>query len=398
MRVPLLNIGKQEVRKPKLWAYVLTFFLIGLSLAFVKADSQNDKAIQEQKSELDKLIEQQNQKITQSREQAKSLKEEVESIEKEIKAVQDNMATLDAEIGTAQKDIDFINNDIRLNEATLKREQEKLKKGIAILYEKGEVDPVTVLASSDSVSSFLNQQNYLVSINEDIASSYRKIKEIRKGLEDKKKDLGKKLEEQKVLKGARERQKEELETRLLAKNTLVEQTKGDEALYQQIIDQAMKDKSEVGSMVRAMSSGASPVAIGLPYSGARAGQRVHRGEVIGRLGNTGFSTGPHLHFGVYRGGQDVDPMQFLSTNMLSHPVPGATVTQGFMGTYSHKGRGPGWPGGVDFSTTEGTPVRAAKEGVVIFEGVGKGGINSGFGHYVVIDHQNGFLTLYGHLK
>jgi murein DD-endopeptidase MepM/ murein hydrolase activator NlpD len=35
---------------------------------------------------------------------------------------------------------------------------------------------------------------------------------------------------------------------------------------------------------------------------------VRRGQVIGYVGSTALSTGPHLHYELYRGGFNVDPM------------------------------------------------------------------------------------------
>lgn len=53
--------------------------------------------------------------------------------------------------------------------------------------------------------------------------------------------------------------------------------------------------------------------------GIKRGSRVKQGQVIGYVGNTGLSTGPHLHFEFYQSGRYVDPLgkKFPSAD----PVP-----------------------------------------------------------------------------
>ena len=44
----------------------------------------------------------------------------------------------------------------------------------------------------------------------------------------------------------------------------------------------------------------------------KEGQTVTQGQIIGRMGNTGLSTGPHLHYEVRIGSQVVDPERYLN--------------------------------------------------------------------------------------
>ena len=48
--------------------------------------------------------------------------------------------------------------------------------------------------------------------------------------------------------------------------------------------------------------------------GMRAGARVRQGQIIGYVGTTGRSTGPHLHYEVLRRGQQVNPMSLRVAN------------------------------------------------------------------------------------
>lgn len=48
---------------------------------------------------------------------------------------------------------------------------------------------------------------------------------------------------------------------------------------------------------------------------AKAGQTVKRGEIIGWVGSTGKSTGPHCHYEVHKNGSPVDPVYYFYNDL-----------------------------------------------------------------------------------
>ena len=58
--------------------------------------------------------------------------------------------------------------------------------------------------------------------------------------------------------------------------------------------------------------------------GVSVGQTVRTGSILGRVGSTGRSTGPHLHYETRIDGDAVDPQRFLKAGMrMASAAPSA---------------------------------------------------------------------------
>jgi len=42
------------------------------------------------------------------------------------------------------------------------------------------------------------------------------------------------------------------------------------------------------------------------------GQIVNQGDVIAELGSTGRSTGPHVHYAIWKNGKPVNPLKYIN--------------------------------------------------------------------------------------
>jgi hypothetical protein len=66
--------------------------------------------------------------------------------------------------------------------------------------------------------------------------------------------------------------------------------------------------------------------------GLHVGSYVKQGTVIGYVGSTGVSTGPHVHFGLYKNGRAINPARFVRANSTKK----TTIVRRLKGKEYHK--------------------------------------------------------------
>jgi murein DD-endopeptidase MepM/ murein hydrolase activator NlpD len=79
--------------------------------------------------------------------------------------------------------------------------------------------------------------------------------------------------------------------------------------------------------------------------GIRRGRWVEVGEVIGFLGSTGWSTGPHLHYALYKGRRYINPLAFDNRQLVGDPPPARRSA-------AAKRRPKKWPAGATFAAVK----------------------------------------------
>ncbi|NCS31976.1 peptidoglycan DD-metalloendopeptidase family protein [bacterium] len=191
-----------------------------------------------------------------------------------------------------------------------------------------------------------------------------------------------------------DQQKVELQTQQSTKAWLLSVTANEESQYQNLLSQI---EEEIRSIKAALSS-----------VGTKIGD-VKQGDVIAHLGNTGCSTGAHVHFGFYVNGVASDPSGRLSDGTFIWPVENYVVTNRFndpttalwyqqnFGIPGHNGIdmydasfGRGVEGAPIFATADGVAYQVSDNKACSFTGtVGKG---------IRVDHSDGTKTIYWHVQ
>lgn len=313
---------------------------------------------------------------------------EASSLADAINRLQAQIDASEARISQLNGEIEQLRIQIKEAEIELEKQKDLLSQSIKAMYVSGEITEVEMLATSDDLSEFFDAQQYQESVRSKIKSTLDKITKLKLELSTKRELVKANLTEQITV-------QEQIESQQAEKNRILSLNQAEQDDLEQkiqanngrIAELKKKQAEAEAALARALFNGSYRIANVGPVAG---------GAVVGSIGNTGLSSGPHLHLEVRTANGAVDPSPYIQNMPVG--IPPAWVSQGYGVPNSLYYSG--YHRGIDYAAGGGAPIYAIASGQ-LYRGCSNlmlGTSNNDYGYVAIIEHIDGTRSVYAHMS
>ncbi len=220
--------------------------------------------------------------IDQYQSAAQAIGAQADTLQRQLDAINNEIAQIQTQINLTQAQYDKTIAEIAVTEQKISDNRDALGDVIADLSIDGKISPLEMLASSKNISDYVDKQTYQSSMQDQLKTTIKEIKELKEKLEKQK------LQTEELL-GNQKRAREALDAKRATQQQLVSETRGQEAAYQQLKNQTQAQQQSVMAAQQAAIRAASSSNGGVRFVGGSDGGYPWGGSNCAMMGM--FSTG-----------------------------------------------------------------------------------------------------------
>lgn len=309
-------------------------------------------------------------------EKATSLQVQVSTLDKSISKLDKQINTLAKEIKKTKKQIKKAEDDIVTMEETIENTSDRMAEKLRASYMKGSESTLQILMGADSLASFMTRLEMMKRTSEKDKKDIEDFRDTVVSLKDTKKQL---IADQEALDEKREERKESKEKLVTERAALKKKQKE----YNSTVSQLENQYDEIDDYVKELDK--SSAAYESYIKKLEAEKKAADAEIDRILKEYYQNQNPSSGGSYDTSSSWAWPLGSASCYISSH-----------YGYRNPSISGWGFHGGTDITGggIHGKPVYATKAGKVITAVTS----NSGYGIYVLIDHGNGYSSLYAHMS
>lgn len=223
---------------------------------FAASSKETERAqLEAELKELEAQISQYEQTVDSYRQQGKSLEGEIQRLNDKIKKLNLQIKSITLNLKRLDDDISTTKEKITQTESDITSQRASLTDLLQNLYETESKSVVEMIVANPKLSDFFLDVNNLLVLQDNLRVTLEKVIELRTQLMDQKESLALEYNDVNELRKYQEAQKNSISLTEAEKQTLLKQTKGQEAKYQQILEEKKKNAAEIRSRIYELIGG-----------------------------------------------------------------------------------------------------------------------------------------------